>query len=963
MKLNLLVIAVFGVSCAFAEASVRTVKPGEPLAVDFYTPDPAPVADGDTLWVFTGRDLPGSYFNMPGWQVLSTQDMKTWTNHGMVMDTSVFKWAKQGNDAWASQAIKRGGKWFWYVAVGDAAKGIHGIGVATADSPLGPWTDPIGKPLLPGNWGYIDPSVFIDDDGQAWLFWGNNNCWYAPLKANMVELDGPIKQVPGLMDEKAFGPHKMRDGKPATNFEEAPWIYKRGDTYYLEYAAGGVPEHWAYSTAKSVHGPWTYRGKILGLSDRSFTIHGGSVAFKGKNYMFYHNGMAPKGGGFQRSAAFLPFEYKADGSIPYIPFHGVEVTAYEHPDKNGGLGLRIRKDGGPWEDAVGHNHCFTKSNLGNWPEKNLYDPVLYRTEDGRWHVFYKDRKDEKAKDCHAVSWNPWNLRDWGRQRWVDTGEERALLKKARAAGGVWEIPGEYADDIFKSEWHEGGPWHFTLDQAKEDEQRYGAAVREAKPKLRLTFDAKPAYPISQNLMGIFFEDINSSYEVYSTNHVGTFKGHGFRKDIGEALLAMKPKFVRFPGGCIVHGHDFNSMYRWKDTVGPLKDRKGRPNPCWGTYMDFALGYYEYFQLCEDLGADPVPILSAGVSCPNPQRAVSDAELKILVEDAVDLIDFAKGDPRKSKWAKLRADMGHPKPFKLNYIGVGNEEDVNDYFERGFKPIVAAIRAKDPFIKIVGTAGAFCAGRDYEEGWRVSKREKIEIVDEHYYVGPGWYYGNQFFYDDYDRNGPKVYAGEYAAHKKGRVNDMETALSLAVHLTNLERNGDIVEMASYAPLFAKKGAIRWSPDLIYFTDDDVELTTDYWVQWAFGNFTGEKYVPNTLEVVLSNGKVGVKAKDERRTPELGKLNRGDSQRFFNRFSSSVVTRGKKTIMKLVNSTAFPMDVEADLTKLGVTAPAQAGVWVLTGAFDDQKAQPTKGRERLDPQLKRTLPAYSLTVLVF
>ncbi len=320
-----LVLGLAGFS-SLSAASTRTVRPGEPLAVDFFTPDPAPVVDGDTLWVFTGRDLPGNWFNMPGWQVLSTKDMKTWTNHGMVMDTSVFKWAKQGNDAWASQAIKRKGKWYWYVAANDAKKGTHGIGVATADSPLGPWTDPIGKPLVPGDWGFIDPSVFIDDDGQAWLFWGNNNCWYAPLNEDMVSFKAPYKQVPGLMDEKAFGPHKQRTRKvgdkeekyDATNFEEAPWIYKRGDTYYLEYAAGGVPEHWAYSTAKSIHGPWTYRGKILGQAERSFTIHGGSVTFKGRNYCFYHNGMAPKGGGFQRSATFKEFTYNADGSIPFI---------------------------------------------------------------------------------------------------------------------------------------------------------------------------------------------------------------------------------------------------------------------------------------------------------------------------------------------------------------------------------------------------------------------------------------------------------------------------------------------------------------------------------------------------------------------------------------------------------------------------------------------------------------------
>ena len=289
-----------------------------------FSPDPAPVVDGDTLWVFTGHDMPRSdWFHMPDWQVFSTKDMENWTQHGVVMDTSVFKWAKQGDRAWASQAIKRDGNWYWYVAV----LGEHGgdfIGVATAKSPLGPWTDPIGKPLCgPGN-AWIDPTVMVDDDGRAWLFWGNAGgdpgCWYVELKRNMVEKAGEIKPVPGLLDEQCFGPTLTgRDGRKRTNFVEAPWIYKRGKTYYLEYAAGGVPEHWAYSTSDSIHGPWRYRGKITDLSPRSFTIHGGSVHFKGRDYLFLHDGTLPGGGGFCRSACFQEFKYNPDGTIPFQP--------------------------------------------------------------------------------------------------------------------------------------------------------------------------------------------------------------------------------------------------------------------------------------------------------------------------------------------------------------------------------------------------------------------------------------------------------------------------------------------------------------------------------------------------------------------------------------------------------------------------------------------------------------------
>lgn len=888
----------------------------EPIVKDVYTPDPAPVVDGDTLWVFTGHDMGGSYFTMPDWQVLSTKDMKTWTNHGTVLKTDVFSWAKQGNDAWASQAIKRDGKWYWYVACGDNEHGgIHGVGVAVADTPTGPWTDPIGKALIPGDWGCIDPSVFIDDDGQAWLFWGNNNCWYAPLKKNMVEIDVALVKktaaqhpelqlvknlyfrVPGLDDESAFGKHKLRNGKPHTNFEEAPWIYKRGDTYYLEYAAGGVPEHWAYSTAKSIHGPWTYRGKILAEPEGSFTIHGGSVAFKGKNYCFYHEGTAPGGGGFARSTAFKEFKYNPDGSIPFLGFHEWEVKAYQTEGRGGGLGLMLRNDGtGEWFPAVNKNHAFTHSNLGNWGQKKLFNPKLFKTKDGTWHIIYQPWAGAKEL-AHAASWSKHNLREWGRQRILDPVKDKDLIDAANASNGEWKLtPEEYETLVKGGEWKKFCPWHMTLDRTKDDQARYPKIAAATKLVLKLDEEQQP-YKISDKLVGIFFEDINHSKEVYVGPGPDTFKGHGWRKDIAQAIADMKPKFMRFPGGCIVHGSDIANTYRWKDTVGPVEQRKPKPN-MWGYEQDYKLGYFEYFQFCEDIGMEPLPVVSAGVCCPNPQRAMTEAELEEWTQDIVDLIEFAKGDPKKNKWAKLRAEMGHPKPFRLNMIGVGNEDDITDMFEHGFRKIVAAIKQRDPKIEIVGTAGAMVGTRDYEEGWKLSKQMKLEYVDEHYYVSPGWIYGNQRMYESYDREGPKVYAGEYAAHKEGRVNDMETALSCAVMLCNYEKNGDVVAMTSYAPLFAKKGKERWKPDMIYFTDDSVELTTDYWTQWVFGNFAGDKFVPSHLEFPGSEKTLG---------------NRDDEQRFRNRFASSVVKKGNRTIVKLVNSTQF--DLPLELPELG------------------------------------------------
>lgn len=311
-----------------------------------YTADPAPVVDGDKLYVFMGNEeIVNGRHNMWGWSVASSTDAKTWVDAGTVMSVKdTFPWARS-NRAWASQAIKREvevvtidesknrkiekcTKWYWYVAVFPKDKGWNAaIAVAVADKPEGPWRDALGKPLVEG-WAYIDPSVFVDVDGQAWLFWGNcggdPGLWYAPLKENMVELAGEVREVPGLMDEAAFGkPLKKNAGagskkEISTNFEEAPWIYRLGDTYYLEYAAGGVPEHWAYSTAKSMHGPWTYRGKILGESDNASTSHGGSVFFKGEWYMVNHDGTLPGGGNDLRSVYIRPYKRNADGSIPFL---------------------------------------------------------------------------------------------------------------------------------------------------------------------------------------------------------------------------------------------------------------------------------------------------------------------------------------------------------------------------------------------------------------------------------------------------------------------------------------------------------------------------------------------------------------------------------------------------------------------------------------------------------------------
>jgi len=291
-----------------------------PVIHNRYTPDPAPYVHGDTLYLFVDHDeneTLNGYFTMKDWLLYCTVDMVNWTYRGTPLTSATFSsWAKQDNDCWASQCIERNGKWYWYVTATIKGETYPGIGVAVADNPAGPYTDPIKKPLVRG-WFKIDPTVFIDDNGQAYLYYGNNNLWYVKLNNNMTSFTGGENSV-NVKSETAFGPHKNDKGDP--NFEEASWLYKRNGKYYLEYAAGGVPEHWAYSTADKPTGPWTYQGKILGQADNSFTIHGGSVEYKGHYYMFYHNGKLPNGGGYKRATCIEEFTPNEDGTIPFINF-------------------------------------------------------------------------------------------------------------------------------------------------------------------------------------------------------------------------------------------------------------------------------------------------------------------------------------------------------------------------------------------------------------------------------------------------------------------------------------------------------------------------------------------------------------------------------------------------------------------------------------------------------------------
>lgn len=347
-----------------------------PVITTMFTPDPAPYVHGDTVYLFADHDEDDAqYFKMKDWLLYSSDDMVNWTYRGAPISTATFKWAKQGDNAWASQAVERNGKWYWYICAEDTTAHLHGIGVAVADRPEGPYKDALGKPLVPGSWGFIDPSVFIDDNGQAYLFWGNNGLWYARLNDDMISLGSEVMPVKGLEDPEAFGPLVMKMDyqenrrKMKTGYEEGPWVTKRNGVYYLVYAAGGVPEHMAYSTSKSIDGPWKYQGRIMDEAENSFTIHGGSVEFKGRNFMFYHNGKAPNGNGFRRSTAIEEFEYTPDGKIPFIPFtkEGVVKPAGTlNPYKRVEAETMAESYGVKTDRSAGTDHYVTSIHNGDW---------------------------------------------------------------------------------------------------------------------------------------------------------------------------------------------------------------------------------------------------------------------------------------------------------------------------------------------------------------------------------------------------------------------------------------------------------------------------------------------------------------------------------------------------------------------------------------------------------------------
>lgn len=318
----------------------------------------------------------------------------------------------------------------------------------------------------------------------------------------------------------------------------------------------------------------------------------------------------------------------------------------------------------------------------------------------------------------------------------------------------------------------------------------------------------------------------------------------FRPDLVKALADLQPRFMRFPGGCITHGLGLNNMYHWDRTIGPVEHRPHNFN-VWGYHQSFRIGFYEYFRLCETIGAKPLPVLPAGMSCQNTSQGpvpVAQEDMPAYIDEVLGLIDFCNADSATNKWAAKRAAMGHIEPFNLEYLGIGNEDLIDDVFKNRFQQIFDAVKAAHPEITVVGTVGPAPSGQDYEQGWAYAREAGIPIVDEHSYQSSSWWFHNLDHYDHTDRKGPKVYLGEYGSWDTQLIN----GLSEAAFMGRMELNGDVVHMASYAPLFAKNGHTSWNPDLIYFDNENVYRPYSYWVQQMYATTTADTAWPVSLD---------------------------------------------------------------------------------------------------------------------
>ena len=483
--------------------------------------------------------------------------------------------------------------------------------------------------------------------------------------------------------------------------------------------------------------------------------------------------------------------------------------------------------------------------------------------------------------------------------------------------GYFGIGIEKAEDYRFSVWAKAVSGDATVEVSLVDENTMEEHQEFATAELKVSGNEwkkyelvlKPTKTVQKANLRLLLKGKNS----VALEHVSLFPKHtfkdrdnGMRRDLAQALYDLHPGVFRFPGGCIVEGSSLEQRYQWKNSIGPVENRPLNGNRWLSTfnyrlfpdyYQSYGLGFYEYFLLSEDIGAEPLPVLNVGMACQyqnwnNPKAHVPVDSLQPYIQDCLDLIEFANGDVNTT-WGKKRAEMGHPAPFNLKFLAVGNEQWDTLYYER-MRPFVKAIKAKYPNIKLIGTSGPDSEGEMFDKGWKAMKELKADLVDEHFYRDEHWFLSHGLRYEGYDRKGPKVFAGEYACHGKGKKwNHFETSLYEAAFMTDLERNADVVDMATYAPLFAHVDGWQWRPDMIWYDNTRMFKTVSYYVQQMYACNKGTNVLPLTM-----NGKAVAGQEGQ-----------------YGLFASAVVDKQKgEVIVKVANTSDKTQEVTLNLNGL-------------------------------------------------
>jgi alpha-L-arabinofuranosidase len=510
----------------------------------------------------------------------------------------------------------------------------------------------------------------------------------------------------------------------------------------------------------------------------------------------------------------------------------------------------------------------------------------------------------------------------------------------------------------------------TIDIASKDWKKYSV-------ELKSNIDLKRAK------LRIFLKGGNSvALEHVSLFPVNTYKNreNGMRRDLAQALEDLHPGIFRFPGGCIVEGTDLDTRYQWKNSVGPVENRPLNQNRWEHTfdyryfpdyYQSYGLGFFEFFQLAEDIGAEPLPVISCGLSCqfqnPDPTKPgvhVALDDLGPYIQDALDLVEFANGDVN-TKWGKLRADMGHPAPFNLKFLGVGNEQWDYDEKHGGFGPVFTerlkkfsdALRAKYPNLKLIGTTGPNSEGWDFDLLQPRMKELKVDLYDEHYYRDEQWFLSHGLRYDSYDRKGPKVFAGEYACHGRGKKwNHYEAAILEAAHMTGFERNADIVHMTTPAPLFAHVEGWQWRPDQIWYDQTQMFKTVSYYVQQLYATNKGTHVLPLTTPKQQGKKTIGVPVANQEGQNGL--------------FASAAFDQNtNEVIVKVANTSKTVQPITLNLKDLTGASTAETITLSHSGMDDENSIQrpelitPKKGSIACTADKKQTVISDQLPAMSF